>query len=87
MQMTSFDRITASSSSIVRRRTPRAEGQTIAAKNFYRPYHRNEVDAGLLKPFSDLKLFTIDEVFGGWQKVQMTHFVEGGAFDRISTKK
>jgi hypothetical protein len=31
MQMTSFDRITASNSSTVRRSTPRADGQTIAA--------------------------------------------------------
>ena len=43
------------------------EGQKIAAKNFYRPSDRKAVDAELLKPFAELKLFTVDEVFGGWQ--------------------
>jgi ABC-type sulfate transport system substrate-binding protein len=30
-----------------------------------------------------VKLFTIDEVFGGWQKAQKTHFADGGIFDQI----
>lgn len=30
-------------------------------------------------------LFTIDEVFGGWQKAQKTHFADGGVFDQIYT--
>jgi sulfate transport system substrate-binding protein len=30
-----------------------------------------------------VKLFTIDEVFGGWQKAQSTHFADGGVFDQI----
>ena len=30
-----------------------------------------------------MKLFTIDEVFGGWQKAQKTHFADGGIFDQI----
>ncbi len=62
------------------------EGQKIAAKNFYRPSDRKAVDAELLKPFADLKLFTVDEVFGGWQKTQKTHFVDKGVFDEIYTK-
>ena len=33
--------------------------------------------------FPKLKLFTIDEVFGGWQKAQKTHFNDGGVFDQI----
>jgi sulfate transport system substrate-binding protein len=28
-------------------------------------------------------LFTVDEVFGGWQKAQKTHFDDGGLFDQI----
>ena len=59
------------------------EGQDIAGKNFYRP--RSE--AALNKyatQFSKVKLFTIDEVFGGWQKAQARHFNEGGVFDQIS---
>ena len=30
-----------------------------------------------------VKLFTIDEVFGGWAKAQKTHFADGGVFDEI----
>jgi sulfate transport system substrate-binding protein len=30
-------------------------------------------------------LFTIDEVFGGWQKAQARHFADGGVFDKIYT--
>ncbi|HAY95445.1 MAG TPA: sulfate transporter subunit, partial [Shewanella sp.] len=35
---------------------------------------------------SQLTLFTIDEVFGGWNKAQKTHFNDGGQFDSILTK-
>jgi sulfate/thiosulfate-binding protein len=60
------------------------EGQEIIAKHYYRP----SVEAILQKhasEFPNLKLFTIDEVFGGWQKAQKTHFAEGGVFDQIQT--
>jgi sulfate/thiosulfate transport system substrate-binding protein len=58
------------------------EGQEIAAKNFYRP--RNEaVRKKYAQQFSDIKLFTIDQVFGGWAKAQKTHFADGGTFDQI----
>ena len=33
--------------------------------------------------FPKVKLFTIDELFGGWQKAQKTHFADGGIFDQI----
>jgi hypothetical protein len=33
--------------------------------------------------FKPLQLFTIDEVFGGWQKAQKVHFDDGGLFDQI----
>jgi sulfate/thiosulfate transport system substrate-binding protein len=33
--------------------------------------------------FPTLKLVTIDEEFGGWQKTQATHFADGGVFDQI----
>jgi sulfate transport system substrate-binding protein len=35
------------------------------------------------KQFPKVKLFTIDEVFGGWQRAQKTHFADRGAFDQI----
>ncbi len=57
-------------------------GQELAAKNFYRP--RNEAIAKKYEQqFPKLKLITIDEAFGGWQKAQRTHFVDGGVFDEI----
>ncbi len=60
------------------------EGQEIAAKNFYRP-RDTEVLAKYSKQFKNLNLFTIDEVFGGWNKAQTTHFADGGVFDQIYT--
>jgi sulfate transport system substrate-binding protein len=58
------------------------EGQEIAAKNFYRP--RSEAVAKkYADKFPKLTLFTIDELFGGWQKAQKTHFDNDGTFDQI----
>jgi len=35
------------------------------------------------RQFAPVKLFTIEEVFGGWQKAQKTRFAAGGVFDQI----
>ena len=59
------------------------EGQTIAAKNFYRP-RLAEVAEKFKSQFPQLQFVTIDEAFGGWTKAQATHFAEGGIFDQIS---
>ncbi|MBU3724957.1 MAG: sulfate ABC transporter substrate-binding protein [Burkholderiaceae bacterium] len=61
------------------------EGQQIAAKHFYRPRDA-KVAAQHAKQFVSIKLFTIDEVFGGWQNAQKTHFADGGIFDQITVK-
>jgi sulfate transport system substrate-binding protein len=61
------------------------EGQTIAARNFYRP--RNE--AILLTystNFTQLKLVTLKDEFGNWANAQKTHFADGGVFDQIYQK-
>ena len=58
------------------------EGQDIAGRNFYRP-RVEKVAAKYGAVFPKLSLFTIDDVFGGWQKAQQTHFNEGGLFDKI----
>jgi sulfate/thiosulfate-binding protein len=58
------------------------EGQEIAANHFYRP-RLESVAAKYATSFPKINLFTIDEVFGGWQKAQKTHFSEGGIFDQI----
>jgi sulfate/thiosulfate-binding protein len=58
------------------------EGQEIAVKNHYRP--RSAAVAGKhAGTFPKIKLFTIDQLFGGWQKAQATHFADGGTFDQI----
>ena len=58
------------------------EGQEIAAKHHYRPRDA-KVAAKYQGQFASLKLFTIDEAFGGWQTAQKTHFADGGTFDQI----
>ncbi len=58
------------------------EGQQIAAKHYYRP-RLASVAAQYANQFPRMNLFTIDEVFGGWQKAQKTHFADGGVFDQI----
>ncbi len=62
------------------------EGQEIAARNFYRPTDAT-VAAKYAKNFPTLKLFTVDDTFGGWAKAQKTHFDDGGVFDQIYTRK
>ena len=58
------------------------EGQEIAAQNYYRP-----IDEKIAKKYASqypkLKLFTIEEIAGGWNKAQKTHFADGGVFDQI----
>jgi len=61
------------------------EGQDIAGKNYYRPRDAKAA-AKYAKQFAAVKLFTIDEVFGGWSKAQKTHFADGAIFDQIQTK-
>lgn len=63
-----------------------AEGQDIAGKHFYRPRDAAAA-AKYSKQFVDVKLVTIDDVFGGWQNAQKTHFSDGGVFDQIYAKR
>jgi sulfate transport system substrate-binding protein len=59
-----------------------AEGQDIVARNHFRPR-----DPGVLATYADrfpqVRLFTIDDVFGGWREAQTRHFNDGGIYDRI----
>ena len=60
------------------------EGQTLAAKHFYRPSRPDLVAAGSGPELPKLDLVTIDDpLFGGWAKAQPEHFGEGGVFDQI----
>ncbi len=58
------------------------EAQEIIAKNYYRPSDP-AVAAKYRDKFPEVKLVTIDEVFGGWRKAQKEHFADGGTFDQI----
>ena len=58
------------------------DGQAIAARHFFRP-RMPEVQARFAGQFPEVRLFTIDDVFGGWTKAQPVHFDDGGIFDRI----
>ena len=60
-----------------------AQGQTLAAKHFYRPSEPDKVPAALLAQFPQVSQVTIDGAFGGWKKTQAEHFGDGGFFDRI----
>jgi sulfate transport system substrate-binding protein len=62
------------------------EAQEIIAKNFYRP-RLAEVAERHTATLPKLDLFTIDELFGGWQAAQKKHFAEGGIFDQIYVRK
>jgi sulfate/thiosulfate transport system substrate-binding protein len=58
------------------------EGQDLVARHHYRP--RSEAVAKkYASEFPKLDLFTIDEIFGGWQTAQQAHFNDGGIFDQI----
>ncbi len=61
------------------------EGQELAARHFYRPRLETVVQKHEAV-FRKLELFTIDGVFGGWQKAQKTHFTDGGVFDQIQQR-
>ncbi len=62
------------------------EGQDIAGKHFYRPRSPKATEK-YKDQFVKVELFTIDDVFGGWQTAQKTHFSDGGVFDQIYTKR
>jgi sulfate/thiosulfate transport system substrate-binding protein len=61
------------------------EGQDIAGRNYYRPTLES-VAKKYESKFPKVNLIKIDDVFGGWQKAQKTHFADGGTFDEIYQK-
>jgi sulfate/thiosulfate transport system substrate-binding protein len=62
------------------------EGQEIIAKHYLRPSNEQ-----LLKKygsrFKPIKIFSVEELFGGWAKAQKTHFADGGVFDQIVERR
>jgi sulfate transport system substrate-binding protein len=58
------------------------QGQDIVARHFFRP-RDPAVQARFARRFPEVRLFTIDAVFGGWTAAQARHFDDGGIFDQI----
>jgi sulfate transport system substrate-binding protein len=60
--------------------------QEVIARHFFRPRMES-----VLKKHSDsfkpVKLFTVEDVFGGWDAAQKKHFDDGGEFDKIFQTK
>lgn len=56
------------------------EAQAIAVSEFYRP---TTPPPGVESHFAKLRLFTIQDEFGGWNAAQAAHFADGAAFDQI----
>ena len=58
------------------------EAQELIAKNNFRPR-----DPAVFKRhaqrFADIKLFSVDQVLGGWAQVSKQHFADGGQYDQI----
>lgn len=58
------------------------EGQTILAENGNR-VNNEEVAAKFKDQFPEVRLVTVEDVFGGWTKTQEVHFASGGLLDQI----
>lgn len=62
------------------------DGQENAAENYLRP-----IDAEVFKKhaaqFPPIKTFSVEDVFGGWDKAAATHFKDGGTFDQVYAVK
>lgn len=58
------------------------EVQRMIARHYYRPSDA-EIAREFAEMFPPIELFTVDEVFGGWQQAQKDHFDDGGSFDQI----
>ncbi len=60
---------------------------TSAAQEIIAQHHLRPRDATVLakhsSEFKPLKTFTVEQMFGSWQKAQQTHFADGGTFDQI----
>ena len=58
------------------------DGQEIGARHHYRP-RDTAVFARHAAQFPKIKVISVDEGFGGWQKAHATHFADGAIFDQI----
>jgi sulfate transport system substrate-binding protein len=64
------------------------EGQAIVARNGFRPSAPPASDPPGAGPrLPTLELFTVDEVFGGWQKAHRDHFADKALFDQMTRSR
>ncbi|MFA9478044.1 sulfate ABC transporter substrate-binding protein [Phycisphaerales bacterium AB-hyl4] len=59
-------------------------GQDLAGRYYYRPV-AEAAQEKYRDQFPDVEMFTIDDVFGGWDEANRVHFRDGGTFDQIYT--
>jgi sulfate transport system substrate-binding protein len=62
------------------------EGQEIAA-NFSLRVNDPKVLARHKAAYPDVKLITVEDVFGGWEKATKEHFADGGILDKVFVKR
>lgn len=58
------------------------EAQDILAQNFYR-VNDADVAAKYAADFPEVRLVTVDEVFGGWDAVRADHLADGAILDQV----
>lgn len=58
------------------------EGQTILAK-FYNRIHNPAVLAKVKGQFPEIKLYTVEQEFGGWDKLAKDHLASGAKLDQL----
>ncbi|MFD1697180.1 thiosulfate ABC transporter substrate-binding protein CysP [Roseibium aestuarii] len=62
------------------------EGQEIIA-SFNNRVHHPEVVAANAERFPEVRLVTVEDVFGSWEKAKETHFSDGGVLDQVFTAR
>jgi sulfate transport system substrate-binding protein len=62
------------------------EAQDLIGQHFYRPTSA-KAQARYARQFPSLKLFTVEQAFGGWAHASRDHFADGAAFDQIYTRR
>lgn len=58
------------------------EGQRIAAEFGHR-VHDEKVSAEFKDQFPEIRLVNVDDVFGGWSRIQEEHFASGATLDKL----
>ena len=58
------------------------DGQDIAGALFHRVHEAAAVEKYKAQ-FPEVRLVTVEDVFGGWDKIKADHFAEGGLLDKV----